>query len=197
MKRYVLATNNPGKLREMRAIFQSPGRQLLSLSEAGAACDPEETGLTFTENAVIKAKAAMEVTGLAAIADDSGLVIDALGGRPGVHSSRYARPGSRKRTILEQMKHLPRPQRTARFVSVVACAYPGGRVITAEGVCEGEIALDMRGTEGFGYDPIFYVPEYGCTFAEMSAELKNAISHRAKAFHNLNALLSKEEETQC
>lgn len=183
--KFVAATNNKGKLRELDDILSKLGFEVVSLQDAGFNGEIEESGTTFEENAMIKAETAMKATGLAAVADDSGLEVDALGGAPGVYSARYAEPGRRKTRLLEELNNVPEEERTARFVSAIACAFPDGRRITVRGVCEGTILFECRGTGGFGYDPLFYVPEYGQTFAEMPMELKNRISHRARALNLL------------
>ena len=175
--KFVIATHNVHKLDELRRILAPLGVQAdidPALPEA------EETGVTFAENAFIKAEAACAFTGLPAIADDSGLTVDALGGEPGVYSARYAPVGSRKQTVLNKLAGLPKEQRGAGFVSAVCCVFPNGDTVTAEGVCRGHIAEAPRGEGGFGYDPIF-VTESGQTFAELSPEEKDAISHRGRA----------------
>jgi len=183
--KFVAATNNKGKLRELDDILSKLGFEVVSLHDAGFNDEIEESGKTFEENAMIKAETAMKATGLAAVADDSGLEVDALGGAPGVYSARYAEPGRRKMKLLKELKNVPEGERTARFVSAIACAFPDGRRITVRGVCEGTILSECRGTGGFGYDPLFFVPEYDQTFAEMPMELKNRISHRARALNLL------------
>jgi XTP/dITP diphosphohydrolase len=183
--KFVAATNNKDKLKELRDILSNLGFEVISLADAGFNEEIEETGDTFEENALIKAETVMKATGLAAVADDSGLEIDALGGEPGVYSARYAEPGLRKKTVLEKMKDVPQDKRTARFVSAIACFFPNGDKIVVRGTCEGEILQKCRGTGGFGYDPIFYLPQYGQTFAEMPADLKNRISHRARGINLL------------
>ena len=180
----VLASKNQHKLVEMRTILGQLGLEVVLESDVGVDVDVEETGVTFAENALLKAKTVMEASGMAAIADDSGLMVDALNGEPGVYSARYGRKGSdpeRTAFLLENMVNVPEEQRTARFVSAIACALPDGRVVTAEGVCEGTILFETRGDNGFGYDPVFYVPQLGKTFAEADGAEKNAISHRGKA----------------
>ena len=179
---FVLASNNAGKLREMREILSDI--TLLSQAEAGIHVDPEETGTTFEANAVIKARAAMEASGLPAIADDSGLCCQALGGAPGVYSARYGGEAcqddvARYLLLLRNME--AETDRRASFVSCIACAFPNGDVLTAEGRCAGEIARQPAGAGGFGYDPVFYLPQLGRTMAEISAGEKNRISHRANA----------------
>lgn len=180
----VLASKNRHKLTEMQTILGQLGLEVVLESDVGVDVDVEETGTTFEENALLKAKAVMEASGMAAIADDSGLEVDALNGAPGVYSARYGGRGSdsaRTAYLLENMQDVPEENRTARFVSAIACALPDGRVVTARGVCEGTILFHTRGDNGFGYDPVFYVPSLGLTFAEADGERKNAISHRGNA----------------
>ena len=180
----VLASDNKNKLREFRTLFENFGVELISKAESGFTEEVEETGETFAENARIKAEAVMRATGLAAIADDSGLCVDALGGAPGVHSARYTgnhddSDADRYNLLLRNLGG--RDDRAARFVCSLCCAFPNGDILTAEGTCEGTILSAPRGENGFGYDPIFYLTEYGCTSAELSGEEKNKISHRGKA----------------
>ena len=180
----VLASKNQHKLIEMQTILGQLGLEVVLESQVGVDVDVDETGVTFMENALLKAKAVCEASGMAAIADDSGLVVDALKGAPGVYSARYGNKNSdaeRTAFLLENMADVPEQQRTGRFVSAIACALPDGRVVTAEGVCEGTILFETRGDNGFGYDPVFYVPQIGKTFAEADGAEKNAISHRGKA----------------
>ena len=191
MTSFVLATNNPGKLREMRALLEDGSRVILSQEQAGISTAPEETGSSFEENARIKARAACEASGLPAIADDSGLEVDALGGAPGIHSARYAAPGQRKSKLLRSLQDVPDALRTARFVSAVACVFPDGRELVVRGECEGFITRECRGSGGFGYDPLFYVPACGKTFAEMSDEEKNSVSHRARGMQSFASELQK------
>lgn len=190
----VLASKNQHKLVEMQTILGQLGLEVVLQSELGIDVDVDETGTTFAENALLKAKAVMEASGMAAIADDSGLVVDALNGAPGVYSARYGNKNSdaqRTAFLLENMADVPEQQRTGRFVSAIACALPDGRVVTAEGVCEGMILFETKGDNGFGYDPVFYVPQIGKTFAEADGAEKNAISHRGKA---LEAFLTAWKE---
>ena len=179
----VLASHNKKKMKEMRQILSRLGVELLSQAEAGVDLEPEETGTTFEENARIKARAVMEATGLPAIADDSGLVVDALGGAPGVYSARYGGEGlddsDRWRLLLRNMEG--KTLRSCRFVSVICCAFPDGTELMSRGVCEGEVAYEPRGEGGFGYDPVFFLPGLGRTMAELTAEEKNGISHRGNA----------------
>lgn len=180
----VLASKNQHKLVEMQTILGQLGLEVVLESDVGVDVDVEETGHTFMENALLKAKAVMEASGMAAIADDSGLMVDSLKGEPGVYSARYGNKNSdaeRTAYLLENMKDVPEEKRTARFVSAIACALPDGSVVTAEGVCEGTILFETRGDNGFGYDPVFYVPRLGKTFAEADGAEKNAISHRGNA----------------
>jgi XTP/dITP diphosphohydrolase len=188
--RIVAATTNRGKAQEMAAILSREpvlaGLELVTLDEAGAAnfhCD--ETAETFSGNAEDKARYAAELTGLPAIADDSGLCIDALGGAPGVRSARwlgtYAGDADRNAAILRALDGVPEARRTAQFVCAIALAIPGGKSVVAEGTCSGVIASKSMGTHGFGYDPIFLVPRFGLTMAELTASDKNEISHRRAA----------------
>lgn len=191
----VLATRNPGKLREMQAILAPLGFDLRSVAGFPAVPEIEETGETFEANARLKALAVARATGEWALADDSGIEVDALGGRPGVRSARYAgEPGSdaaNNQKLLEELKGTPPVQRTARYRAVIAVADPARILCTAEGACEGRIQDEPRGTGGFGYDPHFLLPELGLTMAELPAEEKNRISHRGKALRALFDRLSR------
>lgn len=191
----VLASKNKGKLRELQAMLKDTPVEVLLESQVGIDLDVEETGTTFEENSRIKAMAVMEASGLPAIADDSGLVVDALDGAPGVYSARYGNLGSdaeRTAYLLKNLEQVPDGQRTARFVSVITACFPDGREIQARGECEGVITRETRGDGGFGYDPVFLIPELGQTFGELPAEEKNKISHRAKALQRFTEKLSKE-----
>lgn len=185
MPTLLLATTNPGKLREYREIFADLPYHLFSLADQGIDLDVEETGATFAENALLKARAYTQVSGMLTLADDSGLEIDALGGEPGVHSARWPTVDTpyaeRFKLIYERLAHLPPAQRTARFRCVIALANPTGWHQMVEGTVEGIIADAPRGENGFGYDPIFYVPALGSTTAELSPEEKHRISHRGRA----------------
>lgn len=188
---FVLASKNKKKLAEMQTILGEQGIQVLSQAQAGVDLDPEETGLTFEENAIIKARAVSEASGLPAIADDSGLMVDALDGAPGVFSARYG--GShelsdeyRWKLLLKNMEGME--QRAAKYVSVIAAVFPDGRILTARGECHGEIAESPRGEGGFGYDPIFRLPD-GRHMAEIDMEEKNRISHRAIALAEMQRKL--------
>ena len=179
----VLASKNQKKLKELDAILSGMGIEVCLQSEVGIDLDVEETGTTFEENSMLKAKAVMEACGLPAIADDSGLCVDCLNGAPGVYSARYGGEGlddeGRYRLLLDNMRGLG--ARTARFVSVITCCFPNGDVLTARGECPGTIAYAPMGEGGFGYDPVFFIPGLKKTFAQLTAEEKNAISHRGKA----------------
>ena len=184
--KFIIATNNKKKLKELSAILGGLGVEAVSLAEAGIESDVEETGKTFEENSRLKAVAAMEIANLPAIADDSGLEVDALGGEPGIYSARYggdkcADDKERYEYLLKNMENVEDGKRSARFVSVITCTFPDGREVVARGEIEGEILRAPVGEGGFGYDPIFFVPEENMTTAEMSAERKNEISHRAKS----------------
>jgi XTP/dITP diphosphohydrolase len=194
---FLLASNNPKKQKEMGDILAGLGIQVISMAQAGIDVQPEETGATFEENALIKAKAVCRAGGLPALADDSGLAVEALGGAPGVRSARYC-PGTdwdRLEFLLKNMENVPEEKRGAKFVSAVACAWPDGRTAVWRGECPGVLLQAPRGQGGFGYDPIFYLPEYGQTFAEMSQQLKNKISHRARAMEQCAAGLAEQIKT--
>ena len=179
----VLASKNKKKLVEMNEILSHLGTEVCSEAEAGVDVEVEETGTTFEENSLLKARAVMEASGLPAIADDSGLCVDALNGAPGVYSARYGGPElddtGRYRLLLENLRG--QTPRTAKFVSVITCCFPNGDVITARGECPGTIAFAPMGEGGFGYDPVFFIPGLKKTFAQLSAQEKNAISHRGRA----------------
>ena len=194
--RVVLASQNCHKLEEIQNILSRFDMELVLQSELGVRVDVEETGSSFEENSVLKAKAVMEATGLPAIADDSGLCVDALEGAPGIYSARYGAPDcvsdrDRLEYLLNNLRTIRSEERTARFLCVITLAYPDGRMLTARGRCEGLITLEPRGTEGFGYDPVFYIPSQGCTFAQMGQQQKNAISHRANALKRLCQMLEE------
>lgn len=179
----VLATGNQHKVQEIQQIL-SPvvDIDLLSLGSFPNAPDLEETAGTFNGNARMKAMQCAAFTRMPSLADDSGLVIDALDGRPGIYSARYAATAEERiQRVLQEMKNVPDSKRTARFIAVVALAYPDGACITCQGVCEGTIAHECSGKGGFGYDPIFYLPEFGQTMAELAEGEKNRISHRGRA----------------
>ena len=189
----VLASKNKKKITEMNQILEALGVEVCSQAEAGVDIEVEETGTTFEENSLLKAKAVMEKSGMPAIADDSGLCVDALGGAPGVYSARYGGEGlddvGRYRLLLENLKGLS--PRTAKFVSVITCCFPNGDVLTARGECPGTIAFAPQGDNGFGYDPVFWLPQMKKTFAQLSAEEKNAISHRGNALKEFRTTLEE------
>ena len=195
MIKLLLASQNPGKLRELQAILQDLPIQLITPAEVGIQLHVEETGSTYAENAALKSEAYAKKSGLIALADDSGLEVDALNGAPGLYSARYApapnaTDGDRRAYLLQNLLPHPRPW-TARFRATIAITLPGGKTHFAEGACEGEIIPEERGNGGFGYDPIFYIPETGFTMAELDEEKKNRISHRARALENAKEILLK------
>jgi len=181
--KFVLATNNPKKLTEMAAILGSLGVEVVSPKELGIHIEVEETGTTFAENAMLKAKAICEAANLPAIADDSGLCVDALNGGPGVYSARYGGEelDDRGRYLLLLNSMRGQTTRAAHFACAIACAFPNGKTLTAEGRCDGTIAFAPMGEGGFGYDPVFFVPEFRKTFGQLSAEEKRSVSHRGRA----------------
>ena len=183
----ILASKNQHKLTELSAILSQLGFEIALESEYGLDIDVEETGTTFEENSFLKADAVMKASGLPVLADDSGLMVDALDGAPGVYSARYGHKASdteRTAYLLENMKEVPEERRGAKFVCVITCLFPDGRKIVARGECPGVIARAPHGENGFGYDPVFYLPELGMTYAELPSEQKNAISHRARALQD-------------
>ena len=183
----ILASKNPHKLTELSAILSQHGFEIALESEYGLDIDVDETGPTFEENSLLKAEAVMKASGLPVLADDSGLMVDALDGAPGVYSARYGHKssdGERTAFLLENMKDVPDDKRTAKFVCVITCLWPDGRKIVARGECPGVITREVHGENGFGYDPVFYLPELGMTYAELPSEQKNAISHRARALQD-------------
>lgn len=189
----VLATNNQHKIREMKEILAGLDVEVLSKQDFDNFPDVEETGSTMEENAAIKAKAIYEFTGLPSLADDSGLEVDALDGAPGVISARYAGPGctfaDNNRKLLRELEGVPDEKRDARFRCVIAIAFDEAEPILVEGFVNGRITHDTRGREGFGYDPVFEIPELGVTFAEMDAEKKNSMSHRGRALRKAREII--------
>ena len=196
----VLASKNAHKLQELQDILSAQGVEVILESAAGVDVEVEETGTTFEENSLLKARAVMEASGLPAIADDSGLMVDALNGAPGVYSARYGGPGlddaGRYRLLLENMRGVL--DRKCRFVSAITLCMPSVDIVTARGECPGTLAYAPQGENGFGYDPIFFVPEKKKTFAQLTAEEKNAISHRGRALQlfqeKLAAYLAGQKE---
>ena len=185
MKKVIFATGNEGKMKEIREILGDLDIRLLSLKDAGITADIEENGNSFEENAVIKATAIRDLTGEIVLADDSGLEIDYLNKEPGIYSARYMGEDTsyhiKNANLIERLNGVPDEKRTARFVCAIAAAFPDGTVRTVRAAMEGRIGYEEKGENGFGYDPIFYLPEYGCSSAELSMEKKNKISHRGKA----------------
>ena len=184
----ILASQNQHKLVELSAILSQLGFEIALESEYGLDIDVDETGTTFEENSLLKAEAVMKASGMPVLADDSGLMVDALNGAPGVYSARYGHKNSDAERIdylLENLKDVPAERRTAKFVCVITCLWPDGRKIAARGECPGQILLAPQGQGGFGYDPVFYLPELQKTYAELRPEEKNAISHRGKALRAL------------
>lgn len=183
MKRIILASNNKDKIKEVKEILK--GYEVISLKEAGIDADVEENGTTFEENALIKARAVAKLTGELTMADDSGLEIDALNKEPGIYSARYMGHDTsydvKNRALLDRLKGVEGNDRSGRFVCAIAVVFPDGREIVKRGTMEGLISKEIKGNNGFGYDPIVYLPEYGMTSAELSPEEKNKISHRGKA----------------
>jgi len=200
--KFVLATQNPKKREEMAAILADLGVEIVTEEEIGVKVEVEETGETFAQNAALKAKAVTEATGLPAIGDDSGLCVDALNGAPGVYSARYGGEGlddaGRCRLLLDSLRGLT--DRRAHFETVICCAFPNGEWIAAQGRCDGTIAFAPMGTNGFGYDPIFFVTSKTKTFAQLTAEEKAAISHRGNALRafkeKLAAYLTEHPEVE-
>ncbi len=196
VKRIIFATGNAGKMREIREILADFGGEILSMKEAGISTDAEENGASYEENALIKARAVAEKAGDAVVlADDSGLEIDALGGEPGIYSARYLGEDTSYRVknanLIERLAGVPEEKRTARFVCAIAAVLPDGRELVTKAAVEGRIGYEEKGEGGFGYDPIFYVPEFGRTTAELSEEEKNQISHRGKALRLMKEELRK------
>ncbi|MCU0500813.1 MAG: XTP/dITP diphosphatase [Anaerolineae bacterium] len=193
-RKLLVATHNPGKVREYQALLADLPLEVTYLDAEGITLEVAETGHTFTENAALKATTYARAAGLWAWADDSGLEVDALDGAPGVYSARYGGPGAsdadRYRKLLDALTGVPWVGRTARFRCVVALATPAGDVQTAAGACEGVIAFGPAGSNGFGYDPVFYLPDRGQTMAQLPAETKHAISHRGRAARAAERLLA-------
>ena len=189
--RLLIATTNPGKVKEFQALFSGLDLELVDLNDVGITNDVEETGTTFAENAELKARAYAAMSGLLTLADDSGIEVEAMDGRPGIYSARYgANNGDRIAKMLAEIKEVPDEKRSARFQCAITLAWPAGRYQTVIGSCDGIIAHEPRGSGGFGFDPIFYFPEYGQTLAELPLEVKNQISHRGKAAQQARSILA-------
>lgn len=195
MKKLVFATGNKDKMREIREIMADCEVEILSMKEAGIAVDIVEDGKTFEENAMIKARAVAEYTDAIVLADDSGLEIDALNKEPGVYSARYMGEDTsysiKNRNLIERLEGVPKENRTARFVCAIAAVLPDGQELVTRQTMEGYIGWEPEGENGFGYDPIFYLDEFGCSSAALSREQKNEISHRGKALRSMKELLKK------
>ena len=194
-KRIIFATGNEGKMKEIHVILADLGMEIVSMKQAGIQIDIVEDGKTFAENAAIKAKAIRELAGPEDIvlADDSGLEIDALNGEPGIHSARYMGEDTSYRikneNLISRLEGVPDEKRTARFVCAIAASLPDGRILNSFGTVEGRIGYEEKGENGFGYDPIFFVSEFGCTTAELTMEQKNQCSHRGNALREMKKLL--------
>ena len=191
----LVASSNPGKVREIKAILNLPGLEILSAKDAGIEIDVAETGQTYEENAWLKADAYQQASGMIVLADDSGLEVDALNGEPGIYSARYAAipnasDADRRRYLLERLQGKPQPW-PAHFHCTAVLAGPQGKVTAAKGRCDGLIIPEERGTGGFGYDPIFFIEDEGCTMAELTEDRKNQISHRARALQALLPVLQE------
>ena len=204
VNRIIFATGNQGKIKEIKAVFSDFQGEILSMKEVGIDCDIEENGKTFEENALIKAKAIYQLTGDCVLADDSGLEVDYLNKEPGVHSARYLGEDTsysiKNQKIMERLSGVKKEQRTARFVCAIAAVLPDGSTRIVRETIEGYIGYEERGENGFGYDPIFMVPEYEKTTAELTMEQKNQISHRGKALKAMRELLRgaiKDEGVDC
>jgi XTP/dITP diphosphohydrolase len=195
VKEIVLATRNPDKGREVGVLLGGLGIHIRTLAEFPSAPEVEEDGATCEANAIKKATAIARATGMAAVADDTGLEVDALGGRPGVFAARYAGEGATYeencRKLLKELSGVPAAQRSARFLTVAALAFPGGDYRVTTGALDGIIAAESVGSQGFGYDPVFFIPKLGRTLAQLTVEEKNRISHRAKAFANMREILKE------
>ena len=193
MRKIIFATGNENKMKEIRQILGDMDVEILSMKQAGISADIVEDGTTFEENAVIKAKAIAEMTQEIVLADDSGLEIDYINKEPGIYSARYMGEDTsyhiKNQNLIDRLKNAKEEERTARFVCAIAAAFPNGEVLTTIGTVEGTIAYEEKGENGFGYDPIFYVPEFGCTTAELSEEAKNEISHRGNALRAMKEKL--------
>ena len=193
MKKIVFAKGNKYKLHEIREIMADCEVEIFSMKEAGIDVDIVENGTTFEENALIKAKAIAEHTDAIVLADDSGLEIDALNKEPGIYSARYMGEDTsytvKNRNLIERLEGVPKEQRTARFVCAIAAVLPGGKELVTRQTMEGYIGYEPEGENGFGYDPIFFLEEYGCSSAALSREQKNAISHRGKALRAMRDML--------
>ncbi|MDE7044499.1 MAG: XTP/dITP diphosphatase [Acetatifactor sp.] len=201
MGRIVFATGNAGKIREINAIMEDTGMEVISMKDAGIRIEIEENGSTYEENALIKARAVAALTEDIVMADDSGLEIDHLDKEPGIHSARYLGEDTsyhvKNADLIRRMEGVPDEQRTARFVCAIAAVLPDGRELTVRATIEGRIGYEEKGTNGFGYDPIFYVPEFQKTTAELTEAEKNEVSHRGKALRLMKEELKRYEDITC
>ena len=192
-RKVIFATSNEGKMKEVRAILEDLGMEVLSMKEAGISVDVVEDGTTFEENAVIKATEIQKVCGEIVLADDSGLEVDYLNKEPGIYSARYMGEDTsykiKNQSLIDRLEGVEDEKRTARFVCAIAAVFPDGSVEVTRGTIEGQIGYEEKGENGFGYDPIFYVPEYGCTTAQLSPEQKNEVSHRGKALRLMKEVI--------
>ena len=197
MNTIIFATSNQNKMKEIREILNDIDVEILSMKEAGIDADIIEDGKTFEENALIKARAIRDLSGCIVLADDSGLEVDALNKEPGIYSARYMGEDTsydlKNANIIERLKGLSGEERSARFVCAIAAAFPDGSEETCRGTIEGRIGYEPAGENGFGYDPIFFVPEYGCTTAQLSPEEKNEISHRGKALRAMREIIRQRD----
>lgn len=198
MKKLIFATGNENKMKEIRMILADCGYEILSMKEAGIQADIVEDGKTFEENAIIKAEAIRKMTNCLVLADDSGLEVDYLDKAPGIYSARFMGEDTsyriKNKAIIDKLAGVPDEKRTARFVCAIAAAFPDGKTITRRGTIEGIIAYEERGENGFGYDPIFFLPEYGKSTAELSPEEKNTISHRGNALRLIKEVINENTD---
>ena len=201
VNKIIFATGNAGKIKEIKMIMDDVDVEILSMKEAGIDINIVESGTAFEENAVIKAKTVMETCGILTLADDSGLEVDFLNGEPGVYSARYMGEDTpysvKNKSIIDRLEGVSGKDRSARFVCVIAAAFPNGETFTTRATIEGVIGYEEKGSNGFGYDPIVYVPEYKATTAELPLEVKNSISHRGKALKAMKAELIRRGLISC
>lgn len=199
-RKIIFATGNQDKMKEIRMILEDLGIVVSSMKEAGIAVDIVEDGTTFEENAMIKAEAIAKLTDAIVLADDSGLEIDYLNKEPGIYSARYAGTDTsyeiKNNLLLQRLEGVPDEKRTARFVCAIAAVFPDGSKETVRGTIEGRIGYEIAGEHGFGYDPIFYLPEYGCTTAELDPEKKNELSHRGKALRLMRGIIEQKMQQE-
>jgi len=201
LDKIIFATGNKGKIKEIQMILADLGVEVITMKDAGIVIDIEENGRTYEENALIKARAVAEHTDAIVMADDSGLEIDYLNNEPGIYSARYMGEDTsytiKNANLIERLNGVPDEERTARFVCAIAAVLPNGKEITTRGIIEGRIGYEEKGSNGFGYDPIFYVPRFGKTTAELSEEEKNQVSHRGNALMLMKEELKKYADTDC